>query len=394
MRILMVQMTPWDRRLGGSRVQLELAEAMQASGHTVDHFAFEDAFPNASEGRLAELFRPHFARYAERYVQANGSRYDVVDALDGTISVPKDSLRFDGLLVARSIGLRAVYRDALRDSTKRFWSGRSRGKPGIRQIRDWRSHQADLLSNRSVRHADLVNVCNRDEVTYLVEKLGVPAQRVVRLPFGLDETRRASFAARRSDLATRTPEVAFVGSWEWRKGTLEWPHIIRAIHARRPEVRFRLLGTGVPAARVLDELGCVGDPRVVVIPTYASEDLPDLLSRATVGMFPSHIEGFGFGVLEMLAAGLPVVAYDAPGQREMLTALDRTLLTPVGDPIAIADRALDLLFDDTERARLSAAGADVADGLRWSDIASQTIEVYEAHLSRLKRPAPQGVAAA
>jgi glycosyltransferase involved in cell wall biosynthesis len=383
MRILMVQHTPWDRELGAARVQLELAEVMRAAGHTVDHFAFDDAFPNASSGRVAELIRPHFSRYAEKYVRANASRYDVIDALDGSISVTKASLGFDGLLVARSSGLRALYREALRDSTQRFWSDHSRGKPVVVQIRDLRSRRADILSDRSVRRADVVIVLNRDETAFAVDKRGVSPQRVVRLPLGLDEDRRSAFAVHRGNQSAGDPEVAFIGSWDWRKGALEWPRIMRAIHGERPDIRFRLLGTRVPVTQVMADLGYEGDARVVVVPSYQSEELPALLAHSIVGLFPSHVEGFPFAVLEMLAAGLPVVAYDAPGAREMLVPLDRTLLTPVGDPIAIANRTLVLLDDDRERARLAAAAAAFADGLRWSDIAAQTIAVYETRLDAM-----------
>ena len=43
----------------------------------------------------------------------------------------------------------------------------------------------------------------------------------------------------------------------------------------------------------------------------------------SAGAFPSHCEGFPFGVLEMLAAGLPVVAYRAPGAPMMIGGQER-----------------------------------------------------------------------
>ncbi|MFM6472484.1 MAG: glycosyltransferase family 4 protein, partial [Dolichospermum sp.] len=98
-----------------------------------------------------------------------------------------------------------------------------------------------------------------------------------------------------------------------------------------PNAKFLFLGTGVSLQKVLQDLNLPACDWINIIPQYNSEELPMLLSGATVGAFPSYIEGFGFAVLEKLASGLPTIAYDVPGPREILKLLDGSLLTPVGD---------------------------------------------------------------
>ena len=56
-------------------------------------------------------------------------------------------------------------------------------------------------------------------------------------------------------------------------------------------------------------------------------------------MFPSRVESFGYGVLEMLAAAVPVVAYDAPGPHVLLPPEYRV---QVGAVRELADRVVDL----------------------------------------------------
>lgn len=68
-----------------------------------------------------------------------------------------------------------------------------------------------------------------------------------------------------------------------------------------------------------------------------------LLLDRTVETFPSHIEGFGFAVLEKLAVGVPTVAYNAPGLREMSRLTEAANLVPVGQPEVFASRTVDLL---------------------------------------------------
>ena len=79
-----------------------------------------------------------------------------------------------------------------------------------------------------------------------------------------------------------------------------------------------------------------------------------------MGLFPSYFEGFPFGVLEMLAAGLPVAAYDAPGAPMMVPA---EWLAPRGDAHALAARLAWMLRDANQlRAlQLSAPGRSLDD---------------------------------
>src|SRR5207253_1659279 len=118
--------------------------------------------------------------------------------------------------------------------------------------------------------------------------------------------------AREIERRRRSKCVAFVGWWHVRKGARDWPAIYRAIKEAVPEARFLFLGTSVSEQAVRNELHAGDDRSVSVVPEFSSAKLPEYLQAATVGAFPSYIEGFGFSVLETLAAGAPTVAYDVP----------------------------------------------------------------------------------
>ena len=70
---------------------------------------------------------------------------------------------------------------------------------------------------------------------------------------------------------------------------------------------------------------------------FRPEDLPTLLADCTVGAFPSYVEGFGLAVLEQLASGLPTVAYDTAGPRDLLASRLPDLLVPKGDDGLVHD---------------------------------------------------------
>ena len=65
-------------------------------------------------------------------------------------------------------------------------------------------------------------------------------------------------------------------------------------------------------------------------------DIPSVLSGFDVAVLPSHEEGFSNALLEMLSAGLPVIATAVGGNPEALAGMDGCILVPPGDPVALS----------------------------------------------------------
>jgi glycosyltransferase involved in cell wall biosynthesis len=381
LRILMVMDMPWHRNLGGPRVQIELAQEFAARGHVVEKFDYFDAFPR-SRTRVGTLLAPRsFCARARDYLRRNASRFDVVDAHHGNLPFSKRELEFPGLLVARTGGFFPFYRDFER-CAKRRWPERARGKLLARPLRWWGGFRIAPIYRRSLEAADLVFLQNAEEYRYVSDVWGFGEKSLV-LPCGLSNARAESLAtARRRTSATQ--EIVFIGYWSLRKGSADWAPIIARVRAQLPATRFALLGTAFTSKYVLRDLDLSSGEGVRIVPSYDSAELPLLLSRGTVGAFPSYIEGFGIGVLEMLAAGLPTVAYDVPGPREMLRRVDSSLLVPVGDAGALADRIVELLTSsEGELADLSRRCIAIAGEFRLRTIAETTLDEYRRRLDAL-----------
>ncbi len=379
MRILMVTNAPWDRRLGGPRVQIELAEQFREQGHEVDSFSVDDAFPRPPRLRRVAALTRDFDRQATEFIRRSGGRYDVIDARAGALGASKARLRFDGLLVTRSTGLRPIYeREYLAAERSRPGAG---GRTLTAPVRRLDRRRREGRHRQGFEHCDLLNVLNGDEVDYAREGLGRGAD-TVKLLHGLTRERFAAFAAARLPTPRRfdPPTVAFVGAWGRRKGSGDMAAIVAAIRARVPAARFRFLGTGASLAAVVADCGT--DEGIEVVPSFESDELPGLLGDAAVGILPSYVEGFPFSVIELLAAGAPVVAYDAPGARETLPRLDPTLLVRRGDAAGFGNRVADLLADPVGLAGLAAEATAIADSLRWEEIAAETLEIYAERLAR------------
>lgn len=382
LRILMLLHMPWDENLGGPKPQIELAREFTKLGHTVEKFDLLDAFPELQrrQSKIRELTRPSFSKKAKAFVKANANRFDIIDCHQGNLPYSKTELGFCGLLVARSAGLYALYEQFATFAAHK-WPSQRKGHPIAELLRKWRrSHEAPSLP-KSLRTCDLINVSNVDERACLAE-MGL-ADKCVVIPLGLSREQRDQFgsAARPARERLSNKHVVFIGSWSTRKGSQDWGEILRRVKMKVPKARFSFLGTGFDDKTVLSDLGISSQDWIEITPYYENKDLPALLSGATVGAFPSYIEGFGIAVLEKLAAGLPTVTYDAPGPREMLRHLEPSWLVPPGDTAKFGDELAGLLTQALpEYERSSKSCQEVAGLFSWSEIAERTISAYESHL--------------
>jgi glycosyltransferase involved in cell wall biosynthesis len=88
------------------------------------------------------------------------------------------------------------------------------------------------------------------------------------------------------------------------------------------------------------------------------DDVAALMAEAGLLLAPCAVEGLGLTVLEAMASGLPVVAADAGGHREILGGLDDRALYPAEDVDAAGRALASLAADAAGRAMLAEAGRD------------------------------------
>ena len=132
------------------------------------------------------------------------------------------------------------------------------------------------------------------------------------------------------------------------------PTLIRAIEEiPNSEVYAVFAGDGPlkeQCIRLADELG-VSD-RILFLGTR--NDIPEIIKASKIGVQSSHWEGFGLSALEMMAGGLPVIASDVPGLRQVVENVGATF--PTGDHKSLAKEIQQLLADDTSYAMAASLG--------------------------------------
>ncbi|HEX3031989.1 MAG TPA: glycosyltransferase family 4 protein, partial [Bacillota bacterium] len=117
----------------------------------------------------------------------------------------------------------------------------------------------------------------------------------------------------------------------------------------------------------------------VHFPGFVSDDeRNNLLSIASMAVFPSLYEPFGIVALEGMAAGKPVIVADTGGLGEIVSHGYNGLKFPPGDSNALAGAILTLLrSEELADCLTEQAFMDLRNLYDWDVLANQTSEVYE-----------------
>lgn len=253
-----------------------------------------------------------------------------------------------------------------------------------------------LLERVAARCSDLILSQNQEDIdTALSEGIVTDSRRIRHLGNGIDLARfhpsRFTAAAREEmraglGIAADAPVIGFVGRLVREKGILDLIEAVPAIRAAAPGAVFLFVGPadaeksdGIDPAVI--EQALPGDARRVL---GRRDDMPEMYSIMDVFVLPSYREGFPRAAMEASAMGVPVVATDIRGCRDVVHDGVNGRLVRAGDPRRLAAALIEMLGDREAMARLGDAGVQVA-ARRFDQrrVFARVLEVYsEARASR------------
>ena len=219
---------------------------------------------------------------------------------------------------------------------------------------DWKARLARLayqpLQTLACRWADLTTFQNEDDAREFERRLVVPRSRTTVIPGSgvrtdvFTPTDPESASLRRSELGLQTSIVVLMISRILRsKGVMDFAAAARRAELVNPAVRFLLVGKNDTES--LDALSAVelAEVRDSVRWLGSRDDVKDILGLADIFVFPSfYREGVPRVLLEAASMGLPLVAADVPGSRDVVEDGVNGFLVPPRDHEAIAEAVLRL----------------------------------------------------
>jgi glycosyltransferase involved in cell wall biosynthesis len=226
-----------------------------------------------------------------------------------------------------------------------------------------------------------------DAKTTNCEVAGLDRDRVTVIPRGVPIPDLSSPPPDRAELGLPegVPLILNVGRQTAQKGHVDLVRVfagLRAEHSAHLVILGREGDGTTPLREAIRSTG-VGDA-VTVIP-YTDRPY-DYYRAADVFAFPSLMEGLGTAVLEAMACGLPVVAYDIPPVREVVAGGRFGALVTIGDVPAMTGAIVGVL-EDPGSARETAAEA--RDNVVANYSSEQVAGRLEAHLVDLANRAAE-----
>lgn len=183
-----------------------------------------------------------------------------------------------------------------------------------------------------------------DSLRQLAISLGMPAAKGRVVGNGIDLERFQPMPRGEARQRYRLPEDAkvliSVGALVERKGFHRVIEVLPALLAREPKLHYLIVGGANPEGDMLAALraqvAAAGlEERVHFLGALSPADLKWPLSAADVFVLATRNEGWANVFLEAMACGLPVVATDVGGNREVVCRPELGSIVPFGDAAAL-----------------------------------------------------------
>ena len=206
---------------------------------------------------------------------------------------------------------------------------------------------------------------SQDLAAYLQQRVGVPQARIAQIYNGVDSLRFHVAAGGRAPLAGSpfTDPALFVVGTVGRMQTVKNQTLLARAFVRalalqpalRGRLRLAMVGGGPLREACQTLLAEAGVADLAWLPGERA-DVPDVMRGLDCFVLPSLAEGISNTILEAMSTGLPVLATDVGGNRELVESGRTGRLLASGDVDGLAQAMVELAADPAHAAALGLAG--------------------------------------
>ncbi len=242
----------------------------------------------------------------------------------------------------------------------------------------------EMAINLSTEFANLCDgvIAPSESIAQLIRRRGVKVPIAV-VPTGIDVKAIASGdrarARRKFGLSRSAFVVGHVGRLALEKNLAYLTKAVAQFLRRRPDARFLVVGGG-PAEEKMKQLCAEAGVQfqLILAGSQTGQALYDAYAAMDVFAFASHTETQGLVLAEAMAAGLPAVALNAPGVREVVRTRTNGYLLPARASAAtFASHLARLASNPPLRRRLARGARATAREFARERTAQAALEFYE-----------------
>jgi glycosyltransferase involved in cell wall biosynthesis len=182
-------------------------------------------------------------------------------------------------------------------------------------------------------------------------------------------------------------DLAFMGRLEAMKSVDLFPEMLSLLKFKFPHLTMMMTGEGSLKDWLFNEFNEKGVSSMVDYQgVVETEDVPVLINKSRVFLYPSRQEPFGLSIVEAMACGVPVITTDVFGPREIIKHNYNGVAVPPDDVDALA-RAVESLLKDGKLRTLIAKNAlkSVQEKFDIRHHARRLVAIYDEMITRKKK---------
>jgi glycosyltransferase involved in cell wall biosynthesis len=228
------------------------------------------------------------------------------------------------------------------------------------------------IERKGMEHADLVITVSNFTRQIVIEKYGIPADKVFTVHNAVEPVDRPEM----DDVQKHVREkiVTFLGRVTYQKGPDYFVEAAQKVLKRDQNVRFVMAGSGDLLNRMIRRVAQLKiSTKFHFTGFLAGAEVDKMFAMSDVYVMPSVSEPFGISPLEAMRSNVPVVISKQSGVSEVL---QHALKVDFWDIDALADAIYGILHYDGLRKMFLKYGKAEVDNLKWENAALNVIDVY------------------
>jgi glycosyltransferase involved in cell wall biosynthesis len=179
--------------------------------------------------------------------------------------------------------------------------------------------------------------------------------------------------------------ILVVAMFREQKGHYYLINAAAHILPRLPDLRILLVGDGKLRERLLTQTRSLGLEKQILF-LGIREDIPDLLAGSDCFVLPSLWEGLPMSLVEAMASGLPIVATEVSGSKQVMLSGVTGLLVPPADSHELAQAIVEIVTQPTRAAKMGQAARQLIEKeYSASKQAGEYINLYQERYQALAR---------
>jgi glycosyltransferase involved in cell wall biosynthesis len=227
-----------------------------------------------------------------------------------------------------------------------------------------------LVLRPVLRAAARVVVLTAEQRSAVAARYRMDPARIAVIPNGVAE----EFFYSGQRLPKTKPRLLFVGRLSVQKNL---PLLLRALAGVSERFETTLVGDGEAETNLRKLAAGMGLQNIRFYGRADGGELRELYRNADIFVLPSEREGMPLVLLEALAMGLPVVATDISGTRDVIDHGVNGVLVPPDDALALREALLSVAADLDDYRRMSEASRRLSAQYSWSEVGSQFERLYD-----------------